>query len=115
VLAEGVVVGRRYRVIPKSTIRIARTTQMLTRMGGPLLGASAQWRVYSADGDIAAETELSTTGTKLDIAATDQAKPIATTTPITIMHARICIPSAWGFAYFFAPQCEIVHKWAKFF
>jgi hypothetical protein len=33
---------RRYRVIPKSTVRIARTIQMLTRMGASLLGASAR-------------------------------------------------------------------------
>ena len=33
----GVFWCRRYRVIPKSTIRIARTTQMLTRMQKPLV------------------------------------------------------------------------------
>jgi hypothetical protein len=47
---------------------------------------------YSAGRDIAAESEPST-GTKLDIAATDQIRPIATTTEIPIIHARICIPS----------------------
>jgi hypothetical protein len=46
---------------------------------------------YSAVRDIAAESEPST-GTKLDIAATDQIRPIATTTAIPTMHARICIP-----------------------
>ena len=75
---------------------------MLTRMGASLRGASADGS-YSADGDIAAETELSTTGTKLDIAATDQAKPIVTTTPITIMHARICIPSMSLGSHIFLP------------
>ena len=45
---------------------------------------------YSAGSDIAAESEPST-GTKLDIAATDQIRPIATTIPT--IHARICIPS----------------------
>jgi hypothetical protein len=46
---------------------------------------------YSAGRDIAAETESSTTGTKFDIAATDQIRPIATTA--AIIHASICIPS----------------------
>ena len=45
---------------------------------------------YSAGRDIAAESEPST-GTKLDIAATDQIRPIATTTAIP-MHVRICHP-----------------------
>jgi hypothetical protein len=44
---------------------------------------------YSAGRDIAAET--STTGTKFDIAATDQIRPIATTT--AIIHASIGVPS----------------------
>jgi hypothetical protein len=48
---------------------------------------------YSAGRDIAAESEPST-GTKLDIAATDQIGPIATTTAVpAAIHARICIPS----------------------
>jgi hypothetical protein len=47
---------------------------------------------YSAGRDIAAETELSTTGTKLDIAATDHIRPIATTTAIPTIHARILHP-----------------------
>jgi hypothetical protein len=48
---------------------------------------------YSAGRDIAAESEPST-GTKLDIAATDQIRPIATTTAVpAAIHARICIPS----------------------
>jgi hypothetical protein len=38
---------RRYRVIPKSTVRIARTIQMLTRMGASLLGASASGELLS--------------------------------------------------------------------
>jgi hypothetical protein len=46
---------------------------------------------YSAGRDIAAASEPST-GTKLDIAATDQIRPIATTIPT--IHARICIPLA---------------------
>ena len=45
---------------------------------------------YSAGRDIAAESEPST-GTKLDIAATDQMRPVATTTAIPI-HARILHP-----------------------
>ena len=45
---------------------------------------------YSAGCDIAAESEPST-GTKLDIAATNQIRPIATTTAIPTIHARICI------------------------
>ena len=57
----------------------------------------------------------------MDIAATDQIRPIATTTAIPIIHARICIPLyvalslAIGFAYFSQPQCEVVHRCAKFF
>jgi hypothetical protein len=45
---------------------------------------------YSAGRDIAGESEPST-GTKLDIAATDQIRPSATTIPT--IHAPICIPS----------------------
>ena len=45
---------------------------------------------YSAGRDIAAESEPST-GSKFDIAATDQIRPIATTT--AIIHASMCIPS----------------------
>jgi hypothetical protein len=45
---------------------------------------------YSAGRDIGAESEPST-GTKLDIAATDQIRPVATTTAIPI-HARILYP-----------------------
>jgi hypothetical protein len=48
---------------------------------------------YSAGPDSGAEPE-STTGTKFDIAATDQIRPIATTT--AIIHASICIPSTSG-------------------
>ena len=48
---------------------------------------------YSAGRDIASESEL-TTGTKFDIAATDQIRPIVTTTAIIpAIHARTCIPS----------------------
>jgi hypothetical protein len=46
--------------------------------------------IYSAGRDIAAESEPST-GTKFDIAANDQIRPIATTT--ATIHASICIPS----------------------
>jgi hypothetical protein len=46
--------------------------------------------IYSAGRDIAVESEPST-GTKFDIAANDQIKPIATTT--ATIHASICIPS----------------------
>jgi hypothetical protein len=56
-------------------------------------GSISQWRVYSGADDIAAEAGPSTTGTKLDIAATDHIRPIATTTAIPTMHARICTPS----------------------
>jgi hypothetical protein len=48
---------------------------------------------YSAGRDIAAKlVSEPSTGTKLDIAATDQIRPIATTIPT--IHARICIPLA---------------------
>ena len=45
---------------------------------------------YLAGRDIAAEIEPST-GSKFDITATDQIRPIATTT--AIIHATICTPS----------------------
>jgi hypothetical protein len=72
---------------------------------------------YSAGRDIAAESEPST-GTKLDIAATDQIRPSATTIPT--INARICIPLALSFAdngshIFSSPRCEVVHRCAKFF
>ena len=48
---------------------------------------------YSAGRDIAAKLiSEPSTGTKLDITATDQIRPIATTTAIPTIHARICIP-----------------------
>ena len=47
---------------------------------------------YSTGRDIGPESEPST-GTKLDIAATDHIKPIAITTAIPTIHTRICIPS----------------------
>ena len=48
---------------------------------------------YSAGRDIAAELiSEPSTGTNSDITATDQIRPIATTTAIPIIHARICIP-----------------------
>jgi hypothetical protein len=49
---------------------------------------------YSACRDVAANLiSEPSTGTSLDITATDQIRPIATTTAIPI-HARICFPSA---------------------
>jgi ATP-dependent DNA ligase len=49
---------------------------------------------YSAGRDIEAKLiSEPSTGTKLDIAATDQIRPIATTTAIPTIHARICMPS----------------------
>jgi len=70
---------------------------------GSLLGPPAslsviqsisQWQVYSAGRDIPAKLiSEPSTGTKLDIAANDQIRPIATTTAIPTIHARICIPS----------------------
>jgi hypothetical protein len=59
--------------------------------------------VASAGRDIAAESE-STTGTKFDIAATDQIRPIATTP--AIIHASICIPLyvAWSLPIFRRPD-----------
>ena len=71
---------------------------------------------YSAGRDIAAASEPST-GTKFDIAANDQIRPIATTT--AIIHASICISSrrvelADRGAYFFARRYEVVHRRLKF-
>ena len=71
---------------------------------------------YSAGRDIAAESEPST-GSKFDIAATDQIRPIATTT--AIIHASICTPLrrvelAEGSHIFSPPQCELVHRCPKF-
>ena len=49
---------------------------------------------YSAGREIAAKLISDpSTGTKLDITATDQIRPIATTTAMPTIHARICIPS----------------------
>jgi hypothetical protein len=48
-----------------------------------------------ACGDVAADLISALfTGTHLDVAATDQIRPIATTTAIPI-HVRIYIPSDW--------------------
>jgi hypothetical protein len=77
---------------------------------------------YSAGRDIEAKLiSEPSTGTKLDITATDQIRPIATTTAIPTIHPRICIPStrvelADRDSHIFSPpQCEVVHKCAKFF
>ena len=71
---------------------------------------------YSAGGDIAADLSSALcTGTHLDIAANDQIRPIATTTAIATIHARICFPSAPELAYLSPPQCEAVHRCARFF
>jgi hypothetical protein len=63
--------------------------------GQPLFSASQRVARYSAARDIAAKvTSEPTTGTKLDITATDQMRPSATTaTVIRTIQARICIPS----------------------
>ena len=72
------------------------------RTGVPLRSLSAllviwehqQVASYSAGRDIEAKLiSEPSTGTKLDIAANDQIRPIATTTAIATIHARICIPS----------------------
>jgi len=53
---------------------------------------------YSAGRDIAAELiSEPSTGTNLDITATDQIRPIATTT--AIIHASICIIGAGRFSH----------------
>jgi len=77
---------------------------------------------YSAGRDIPAKLiPEPSTGTKLDIAANDQARPIATTTAIPTIHARICIPlrgvelADSGLHFFSPPRCEVVHGCAKFF
>jgi hypothetical protein len=50
---------------------------------------------YSAGRDVPAKLiSEPSTGTNLDIAATDQIRPTATTTAIPTIHTRICIPSA---------------------
>jgi hypothetical protein len=83
----------------------------------------SQWRVYSAGRDTAAKvTSEPTRGTKLDITATDQMRPIAATTAIPSVNARILHPlhvalslPIGGLAYFLPPRCEVVHRCAKFF
>src|SRR6516225_5536722 len=58
-----------------------------------LIQSISQWQVYSAGRDIPAKLiPEPSTGTKLDITANDQIRPIATTTAIPTTHARICIP-----------------------
>jgi hypothetical protein len=76
---------------------------------------------YSACADIAADLiSALCTGTNLDIAATDQIRPIATTAVIAIIHARILFPfasrelGAIGLAYLWPSQREAVHRFAKF-
>jgi hypothetical protein len=57
----------------------------------------------------------------LDIAATDQIRPIATTMAIAMDVLRTAFPSACvelgaiGLASFSPPQCEVVHTCATFF
>ena len=61
---------------------------------------------YSAGRDIEAKLiSEPSTGTKLAITATDQIRPIATTTAIPTIHARICISSTN-----FAPLCTFHGK-----
>ena len=69
---------------------------------------------YSAGRDIPAKLiPEPSTGTKLDITANDQIRPIATTTAIPTIHARICIPLCRGALadrgshIFSPPQCEL--------
>ena len=58
------------------------------------LNASQPVASYSAGRDIPAKLiPEPSTGTKLDITANDQIRPIATTTAIPTIHVRICIPS----------------------
>jgi hypothetical protein len=83
---------------------------------GPSAHPCSQWQVTQRAATSRAECgpPAETTGTKSDIAATDQIRPIATT-PV-IIHASICIPSdelAERGAYFLAPECEVVHRSPK--
>jgi hypothetical protein len=60
------------------------------------------------------------TGTKLDITATDQIRPIATTTAIPIIHTRIRIPIcrvelADRARIFSLSEYEVAHQCAKIF
>jgi hypothetical protein len=77
---------------PRPVGPAARPATQAAREAKKRKGPSGPVASYSAGRDIAAESEPST-GTKLDIAATDQIRPIATTTAIPTSHARICIPS----------------------
>ena len=77
---------------------------------------------YSAGRDIAAELiSEPSTGTNLLIAATDQIRPTATTMAIAMDVLRMCFPSACvelgeiGLTYFSRPECEALHRNAKFF
>jgi hypothetical protein len=80
-------------------------------------GFSARMASYSAGRDVAAKLiSALCTGTHLDIAATDQIRPIATTAVIAIIPARICFPlrrveiGEEGVACFSPLQCEVVHS-----
>src|SRR5262249_30751893 len=70
---------------------------------------------YSAGCDIAVESESATTGTKFDIAATDQIRPIATTMPI--IHASIGIPLyvALSLPIGLPSRREVAHRCPNFF
>jgi len=85
--------------------------------------SSVVWLIPPADraslhGAIAAESESATTGTKFDIAATDQIRPIVTTTaiPIAAILASICIRStpALSLPIGGPSRCEVVHRCPKF-
>jgi hypothetical protein len=98
---------------------------------GSLLGSSArsrsspgrigQWRVILLSRPrYRGQTHFRAVhGTKLDITATDQIRPIATTTAIPTIHAGICIPLcrvelADRGSHIFSPsQCEVVHQWPQ--
>jgi len=76
----------------------------------------SQWRVTQRAAISRAETESSTTGTKFDIAATDQIRPIATTP--AIIHASMRIPStslSLSIGGSLLARCEVVHRCAKLF
>ena len=71
---------------------------------------------YSGCADIAADfISEPSRGTNLDIAATDQIRPIATTIAIAMVMLRMRIPLAafslakQRLAYSSPPQCEVVH------
>jgi hypothetical protein len=82
-----------HRLTPHWRFTPGRSVSALSVIPGPGARFSNQVANYSAGGDIAADLiSEPSRGTNLDIAATDQIRPIATTMAIAMDVLRMCIP-----------------------